>query len=77
MINLVQKERVIKIATGFAGHHYIDVMMAKSVLDRLTDTKIFNQKEATTLTQMLDSPDWDNANLAMELIKTRLNGDSI
>ena len=77
MINLVQKERVIKIATGFVGHYYIDVMMAKSVLDRLAYTKKFNQKETATLTQMLDSPDLDNLELAMELIKTRLDGNSI
>lgn len=77
MINLVQKERVIKITTGFAGHHYINVMMAKSVLDRLSYTKKFNQKETAALTQMLDSPDYDNLELAMELIKTRLDGNSI
>lgn len=73
----LKQERVIKIVTGTYGSHIMAVTMAKVTLDWLKDTKIFNQKEVYTLTQMLDSPDWDNANLAMELIKTRLNGDSI
>lgn len=76
-MNDLREKKVYKIFTGTQGAHTIAVVMAKGTLEWLTDTKIFNQKEATTLTQMLDSPDWDNADLAMELIKTRLNGDSI
>jgi hypothetical protein len=59
------------------AQHAIRVDMAKSTLTWLHSLKIYNNKEINTLTQMLDSPDWDNANLAVELIKTRLDGDSI
>jgi len=76
-MNDLREKKVNRKYTETHGAHIIAVVMAKGTLDWLKDTKIFNQKEVYTLTQMLDSPDWDNANLAMELIKTRLNGDSI
>lgn len=53
------------------------VAIAKSYIEDFNKIEIFNQEETATLIKMLDSTDYDNADLAIELIKTRLNGNSI
>lgn len=55
----------------------IRVVIAKSYIEGFDKIKIFNKEETDSLIQMLDSPDYDNAELAIELIKTRLHGNSI
>ena len=55
----------------------IRVAIAKSYIEDFNKIEIFNQEETATLIKMLDSTDYDNADLAIELIKTRLNGNSI